>query len=96
MERDIAYNLYHGLEKFMKKAKEKGFHFEYSDMGSYEIRKKVTPTKNKPYNFRIVGGIFKGKFLIVYSSLSPLHKRDIGYKRAISQLEKIADDFIIE
>ena len=96
MEREAAYNLYHSLEKFMKKAKEKGFHFAYSDTGSYEIRKKVTPTKNKPYNFRIVGGIFKGQFLIVYSSLSHLQKRDVKYRRAISQLEKIADDFVIQ
>ena len=93
MEREAAYNLYHSLEKFMKKAKEKGFHFAYSDTGSYEVRKKVTPTKNKPYNFRIVGGIFKGKFLIVYSSLTPF---DVKYKRAISQLEKIADDFVLQ
>ena len=96
MEREVAYNLYHGLEKFKEEAKRKGFHFEYSNTGSYEIRKKVTPTKNKPYNFRIVGGIFKGQFLIVYSSLSPLQKRDVQYKRAISQLERIADDFVIQ
>ena len=93
MEREAAYNLYHSLEKFMKKAKEKGFHFAYSDTGSYEVRKKVTPTKNKPYNFRIVGGIFKGKFLIVYSSLTP---SDVKYKRAISKLERIADNFVIK
>lgn len=92
MEREVAYNLYHGLEKFMKEAKRKGFHFEYFNTGSYEIRKKVTPTKNKPYNFRIVGGIFKGQFLIVYSSLSP---SDVKYQRAISQLEEIANNFVI-
>ena len=92
MEREVAYNLYHSLEEFKEEAKRKGFHFAYSNTGSYEIRKKDTPTKNKPYNFRIVGGIFKGQFLIVYSSLSP---SDVKYQRAISQLEKIADDFVI-
>ena len=93
MEREVAYNLYHGLEKFKEEAKRKGFHFEYSNTGSYEIRKKVTPTKNKPYNFRIVGGIFKGQFLIIYSSLTPF---DVKYKRAISKLERIADNFVIQ
>jgi len=88
MEREAAYNLYHGLEKFKEEAKRKGFHFEYSNTGSYEIRKKVTPTKN-----RIVGSIFKAQFLIIYSSLSP---SDVQYKRAISQLERIADDFVIQ
>ena len=95
MKREVAYNLYHGLEKFKEEAKRKGFHFEYSNTGSYEIRKKVTPTKNKPYNFMIVGGIFNGQFLIVYSSLLPFQKGDVKYKQAISQLEEIADNFVV-
>jgi hypothetical protein len=88
MEREIAYNLYQGLEKFMEEVKRNGFDFEKLRMGNYKIRKKVTPTQN-----RIVGNIFEAQFLIIYSSLSPF---DVKYQRAISQLEKIADDFVIQ
>lgn len=88
MEREAAYNLYHGMEKFIEEVKRNGFNLGKLSLGNYYIRKKVTPTKN-----RIVGSIFKAQFLIIYSSLSPF---DVKYRRAISQLEKIADNFIIE
>lgn len=88
MEREVAYNFYHGMEKFIEEVKRNGFNLGKLSLGNYYIRKKVTPTKN-----RIVGSIFKAQFLIIYSSLSPF---DVKYRRAISQLEKIADNFIIE
>jgi hypothetical protein len=72
----------------MEEVKRNGFDFEKLRMGNYKIRKKVTPTQN-----RIVGNIFEAQFLIIYSSLSPF---DVKYQRAISQLEKIADDFVIQ
>lgn len=88
MKRELAYNLYHGLEKFIEEVKRNGFNLGKLSLGNYHIRKKVTPTKN-----RIVGSIFEAQFLIIYSSLSP---SNVKYQRAISQLEKIADDFVLQ
>lgn len=93
-EKDEAYNLYHEVKRFKKKAKERGFVFiRDQTSGHYTIERKVTPTSSNPSNRVGVGEIFDNRYLVIY--IHHVGRGDSRRDRAVSGLQKLVKSFVI-